>query len=184
MVLNWLKSAFIPTPKEYQFLKRAQLPRVFIEALKEYGVIEGAGQLNNQKIIDWAKEIGGWVFEYYKADSIPWCGLFVGVCAKRAGYPHGQGLLSAKDWLKWGERVDSPALGDVLIFTRAGGGHVGFYAGEDSTAYHVYGGNQSDKVGFTRIDKKRLAGIRRQKNWHGSKRVFLEKTSALSYNEA
>lgn len=189
MVLNYLKSVFnVPEwaknlPDEYQYLKRQSLPRILQEALKEYGVKEVSGDANNPIILRWASEIGGWVFQYYKADSIPWCGLFVGVCAKRAGYPHGQSLLSSKDWLKWGDKVERAGLGDVLVFIRAGGGHVGFYVGEDKEAYYVYGGNQSDMVGFTRIAKTRLAGIRRQKNWVGGKQVFLAKSGNLSYNE-
>ena len=47
-----------------------------------------------------------------------------------------------------------------MTFKRPGGGHVGFYVGEDSTAYHVLSGNQFDKVGITRIDKSRLVAIR------------------------
>jgi hypothetical protein len=46
-------------------------------------------------------------------------------------------------------------------FTRNGGGHVGFYVGEDSTSYHVLGGNQGDKVSVVRILKKRLVQARR-----------------------
>jgi hypothetical protein len=53
-------------------------------------------------------------------------------------------------------------LGDVLVFTRhGGGGHVGFYVGEDETCYHVLGGNQSNMVNTTRILKSRCFGIRR-----------------------
>lgn len=72
---------------------------------------------------------------------MPWCGLFMAVCAKRAGHPFGQKALSAKEWANWGQHAVTPMLGDILIFTRKGGGHVGLYAGEDDEAYHVLGGN-------------------------------------------
>jgi hypothetical protein len=39
----------------------------------------------------------------------------------------------------------------VLVFERPGGGHVGYYFGEDATAYHVLGGNQGDAVTIARI---------------------------------
>jgi cell wall-associated NlpC family hydrolase len=55
-------------------------------------------------------------------------------------------------------------FGDVLTFRRNGGGHVGIYVGEDDVCYHVLGGNQSNMVNITRIEKKRCAGIRRT-NW-------------------
>jgi hypothetical protein len=37
---------------------------------------------------------------------------------------------------------------------------VGFYHREDSTAYHVLGGNQSNAVNVARLDKGRLLGAR------------------------
>jgi hypothetical protein len=70
--------------------------------------------------------------------------------------------LWALNWNKFGVRVTQPMLGDVLTFTRPnGGGHVGFYVGEDQTSYHVLGGNQGNKVCVSRILKKRLVQARR-----------------------
>jgi hypothetical protein len=57
--------------------------------------------------------------------------------------------------------VQSPGLGDVLVFTRNGGGHVGFYVAEDKDCYHVLGGNQSNSVTITRIAKSRCIAFRR-----------------------
>jgi hypothetical protein len=48
----------------------------------------------------------------------------------------------------------------VLVFQRPGGGHVGFYVGEDATAYHVLGGNQGDAVTIARIAKARCVARR------------------------
>ncbi|MEG8056929.1 hypothetical protein QP150_09490 [Sphingomonas sp. 22L2VL55-3] len=42
----------------------------------------------------------------------------------------------------------------------SGGGHVGFYVGEDATAYHVLGGNQGDTVSVARIAKDRCIARR------------------------
>jgi cell wall-associated NlpC family hydrolase len=52
-------------------------------------------------------------------------------------------------------------LGDVLLFSRGSGGHVGIYVGEDEKCYHVLGGNQGDAVSIVRIQKVRCIGIRR-----------------------
>ena len=49
----------------------------------------------------------------------------------------------------------------MLVFVRNGGGHVGLYVGEDATAYHVLGGNQSDGVTITRVAKERCIAARR-----------------------
>ena len=48
----------------------------------------------------------------------------------------------------------------MLVFERDGGGHVGFYVGEDGTHYHVLGGNQDDAVSIAKIAKSRLVASR------------------------
>ena len=58
---------------------------------------------------------------------------------------------------QWGRELIAPRLGCILVFTRAGGGHVGLYLGEDATHFHILGGNQSNSVSVTRIGKDRLA---------------------------
>jgi hypothetical protein len=63
-----------------------------------------------------------------------------------------------------------PGLGTILVFSRGSGGHVGVYMGEDSTHYHVLGGNQSDRVSVARIPKTRLLpgqlGSRWPRTWN------------------
>ncbi|MEG8021785.1 hypothetical protein [Sphingomonas aerolata] len=79
-------------------------------------------------------------------------------CRRRAG----QDRRARKSWASWGSRLRPERLapGAVLVFDRPGGGHVGFYVGEDATAYHVLGGNQSNAVTVTRIAKGRLTASR------------------------
>jgi uncharacterized protein (TIGR02594 family) len=152
----------MPLPTKYNWLSRVGiLPRVITEALKEYGTIETPGRANNTKIMGWANETG--LRNVYTADSVPWCGLFTAVIAKRASYGAPTNPLWALNWAKFGTEAGQPSLGDVLVFTRNGGGHVGFYIAEDRTTYHVLGGNQSDRVNITRIDKARLYASRRPK---------------------
>lgn len=148
-------------PKKYGWLANEPGPKMLVAALAEYGTFEGAGSANNPKILGWAREIGGDVAKVYTADSIPWCGLFVALCAKRAGKPLPASPLWARAWATWGEKSPRASLGDVLVFVRDGGGHVGLYVGEDATAYHVLGGNQSDGVTITRIAKARCIAARR-----------------------
>jgi len=145
----------------YQYLNNPDMPRIIKEAVPLYGIKELSGDKNNPIILEWADEIGGWIGDWYDKDSIPWCGLFVAVCAKRAGFPFDQKALSAKEWVRWCQKVDRPSLGDVMIFSRDGGGHVGLYVGEDAEAYHIFGGNQSNQVCIARIAKTRLWSARR-----------------------
>ena len=64
-------------PARYGWLAREPGPRMIVEALKLFGTMEKPGAANNPTIVAWAKEVGGEVADVYKADSIPWCGLFM-----------------------------------------------------------------------------------------------------------
>ena len=176
----------IPVP--YQYLLLEKTPKILEVAKSYYGLKEGAGVSNNPTIMRWAKDIGGWVVNVYNADSVPWCGLFIAHCAKEAGFPHSGNVLSARHWLTWGIKQDRAALGDVLVFSRKGGGHVGLYVGEDADCYHVLGGNQGDSVSIVRILKSRLLGVRRCK-WRTAqpanvRPVWLDAKGVVSENEA
>jgi hypothetical protein len=73
-----------------------------------------------------------------------------------------------------------------MVFKRAGGGHVGFYVGEDKDAYHILGGNQSDMVSVARVAKDRHVDARWPSTFSLSKtgRVWLTARTNLSRNEA
>jgi uncharacterized protein (TIGR02594 family) len=147
-------------PALYAWLAREHGPRMLVEALALYGTRESPGAANNPAIMAWAAECG---IKGYTADSIPWCGLGMAVAAKRAVWDHAPGgnPLWALNWAKWGAPADVPSLGDVLVFVRPSGGHVGLYVGEDTRAYHVLGANQGDAVSIVRIAKSRLRAARR-----------------------
>lgn len=68
--------------------------------------------------------------------------------------------IRASQWAVWGQKLSQGTPGAILVFTRSGGGHVGFYVSEDATTYHVLGGNQSDSVSITKIAKDRCSAIR------------------------
>jgi hypothetical protein len=78
------------------------------------------------------------------------------------------------------------AIGEVLVFKREGGGHVGFYVGEDATRFRVLGGNQSNSVSETWVSKNRLYARRWPSTYPlpvlGAVKVFA--AGATSTNEA
>lgn len=133
----------------------------FQEARRLLGVKEKPGVASNPEILNWAGAAG----IPYKSDDIPWCGLFVAHCvsATLSQEPLPSNPLGAQAWLKFGGPCERQP-GGILVFWRerptSWKGHVGFYAGEDNQAYHVLGGNQSDKVSIARIAKDRLLGAR------------------------
>lgn len=142
-------------------LKQITPPRMVREALALYGVTETPGVKNNPVIVNWAKETNIQGDNWYSSDSIPWCGLFMAVVAQRANWQPVSSALSALAWAEFGNKSPQPSLGDVLVFKRKGGGHVGLYVGETVDSFYVLGGNQSDKVNITRIAKARLFACRR-----------------------
>ncbi len=124
------------------------------------GTKEIRGRKHNSKIMRWAKDIGGWVASYYKNDEIPWCGLFVAHCMNANSIEIGfKNPLGARNWNKFGMKCE-PQYGAVMVFSRKGGGHVGFYVSEDSKYYHILGGNQSNSVNTTKVAKNRYLGAR------------------------
>lgn len=173
-------------PAQYAWLSKEDGPKMLLEALKLFGTVEAAGSKDNPTILAWAAEIG--LANTYSHDSIPWCGLFIGLVAKRAGKDPVDSPLWALSWADFGRPSPGGAmLGDVLTFKRDGGGHVALYVGEDSGAYHCLGGNQSDQVCITRIAKSRLYRARRpvyNVQPANVRKIVLASSGKLSSNEA
>lgn len=154
-------------PNKYKWLNDLKgLPNTIKYALNEFGVAEVVGKGSNRTIISWRDELNqaGAKVTGYSDDDIPWCGLFVAIVTYRRLKKADEVVkdpLWARNWTKYGVKSPEPSLGDVLVFSRGNSGHVGFYVAEDDEAYHVLGGNQSNKVCITRIAKDRLIACRR-----------------------
>ena len=145
-------------PKKYEWLQREQAPRHLLKAVELYGTTEIVGQQSNPVIMGWARELN---LKQYTNDDTPWCGLYLGIVMKRADRQVVKDPLWARNWAKFGVASPSPMLGDVLVFSRGSGGHVGFYVGETKQSYHVLGGNQGNSVSIVLIAKNRLIACRR-----------------------
>lgn len=82
---------------------------------------------------------------------------------KRAGIA-GTGKLNARSYLQWGEKLDKPVPGCVVVFSRGNPkgwqGHVAFYVGEDAENIEVLGGNQKNAVNVSPYRKKKFLGYR------------------------
>lgn len=125
------------------------------------GVREIAGARHNQTIMGWIKALGAKALGITVTDDeTPWCGTFVAHVMQKHKLPLPPIAVRASQWGNWGRKLIGPRYGCILVFTRNGGGHVGFYVGEDTTHYHVLGGNQSNSVNIMRIAKNRLTEMR------------------------
>lgn len=117
---------------------------------------------NKKELYRWLKSDGTTLGDPSK---LPWCGDFVETAIKLSlpKEPFSKNLKEnpywARNWVEFGDKT-VPRYGAILVFVRKGGGHVGFYVGEDKTHYHVLGGNQSNSVTVSRILKKRCIGVR------------------------
>lgn len=122
------------------------------------GVTEIPGKQHNGKIRSWLERLGAW----WRDDETPWCGVFVAHCLREAGQPLPQHWMRALAWKDYGSNLRSThvTIGAILVFQRKGGGHVGFYVGENATHYFVLGGNQANAVNISKIAKDRCVAIR------------------------
>lgn len=132
-------------------------------AAGELGIHEIHGEVDNQRIVQYAQEVGlSWIND----DETPWCSIFVNWVAKQAGFEQSESA-SARSWLKVGFSIDHPEPGDVVVFWRdhpdSVKGHVGFFMGYtlDQSNIYTLGGNQEDAVTISCYPTERLLDFRR-----------------------
>lgn len=175
-----------PLPAKYEWLAKEKAPKIIVQFVNIYGVREIPGKLDSHEILGWAKEVG--LEKIYVNDEIAWCGLEMAVLAQRAGKPVVENPLWARNWLNFGQPVQSPGLGDCLVFSRQNAGHVGVYIAEDRECFHVGGGNESNMSNIVRIPKIRLLGARRP-IWAIAqpkevRKIFISASGEISLNES
>lgn len=132
-------------------------PRWLTEGMKHVGTREIPGVRHDSKILSWWKLIrrGG-----IKSDEVPWCAAFVGAMLESVGITSSR-FESAKSYLNWGVALPQPIVGCIVVFSRSGGGHVGFVCGKNSRGQLlVLGGNQNDAVSIAAFDMARAVGYR------------------------
>lgn len=131
-------------------------------AVQNLNVAEVSGARNSPVIMGWVQRLGARVLGINVTDDeTAWCGTFVAMCVATAlpTEPLPGIAVRASSWDTFGVKIE-PTCGAILRFERPGGGHVGFYDGEDSTHFHVLGGNQGNRVSVMRLEKSRLVASR------------------------
>lgn len=132
------------------------------EAKANLGIKEVKGKEHNPDVVQYWKDIkrGG-----IKDDETPWCAAFVGAMLERVGIrsTRFEGALSYETW---GNGLSHPVYGCVVVFTRNGGGHVGFVVGQDNKGnLLVLGGNQGDQVNIKAFGRDRVKAYRYPPNY-------------------
>ncbi len=100
-----------------------------------------------------------------------WCAAFVNAVLHKNGISGSESVsdnpLMARSFLEYGDPVDEPKLGDIVIFSRGDPwqGHVAFYMTtkviEGEEVVIVLGGNQKDIVSYDSYPSSRVVDIRR-----------------------
>jgi uncharacterized protein (TIGR02594 family) len=112
-------------------------------AKKEVGIHETPGPQATKRIVEYDATTS------LKAtsDEVPWCSSFANWVVTQAGLK-GTNSAAADSWSNWGAEVPDgdQCPGCVVVLSRVGGHHVGFYSDEDDDGVFLLGGNQSDKV--------------------------------------
>jgi uncharacterized protein (TIGR02594 family) len=159
-------------------------PGWFLIAKGDIGLREIAGAPTAPKIAAWLQSLGAW----WRDDETPWCGVAVAGWMQSCGVSVPKHWYRAKGWLDWGVPLSRPELGAVVVFERAGGGHVGLVAGSDRNGrLLVLGGNQGNAVSIAPFDISRVIGYRWPANREASRTGMLPKIAhagASSTNEA
>lgn len=139
-------------------------PQWLAYARKQVGIREAPGPANNASIMAMAKRAASWLGITYGADSVPWCGLFIADCMVAAGFKPPKGFIGirAKSWASWGIDVTKmKPLGCIVVFSRTGGGHVGFLTGiYPDGRLRILGGNQGDMVNERAFPTDRVVAYR------------------------
>lgn len=134
-------------------------------AYKYRGLRETPGPKATPTLMQWAKNMGGFVAGFFRDDATPWCALFANAVHEEAGLPlsgrpGSVELLRAASFREYGTPLEVPAHGAVLVFQRPGGFHVGWYTGESLKGYRVYGGNQHDEVRDSWLPQRDCVAVR------------------------
>lgn len=133
-------------------------PAWLIEARRHVGLREIPGAPTAPTIARWLQGLGAW----WRDDETPWCGVAVAAWMQAAGVgPLPKFWMRARAWAEWGQALDRPAHGCVVVFARQGGGHVGLVVGEDAAGnLLVLGGNQGDACNVRAFQRGRVLAYR------------------------
>lgn len=137
--------------------------RLIVEAFKLGGIAEVDGPKSNPRLLEILQRHHPSASD---DSTTAWCAIMIGELFDRLGLPKPEGYVSARSWLKTGKAVEITEAqpGDLVIFSRPPStwqGHVAIYAWHNETHVMVYGGNQSNKVGFSAYPRTRVLGLRR-----------------------
>lgn len=115
------------------------------------GVKEIPGSQHNPRIVEYHQS----TTLHATNDETPWCSAFVNWCIQQAGLK-GTQSASSGSWLHWGQEINQPCPGCIVICK----GHVGFYYQEERGQILLLGGNQSNQVKISPYSRNKILSYR------------------------
>jgi uncharacterized protein (TIGR02594 family) len=121
------------------------------------GKKEVPGPMSNPDILRYYADAG----VPQDSDEVPWCSAFCGAMLKEAGYQP-SGSLMARSYLSWGQKLDKPRKGCVVVLKRgaAPSGHVAFAETWTGATIRLLGGNQGNSVSIASFSRAAVLGYR------------------------
>jgi uncharacterized protein (TIGR02594 family) len=126
-------------------------------AYKERGQTEIPGPEENPRISEYFATIGA--KKNYRDDVDDWASAFVEWSFNKAGIT-GPKNDDPFAWLRWGEKLNQPRVGCVVVLSFSGLRHVGFFFSDNGESILVLGGNQNDTVNVSRYSKSSVIAYR------------------------
>ncbi len=119
---------------------------MWLVASEFMGLTEIPGEANNPTIMLFFADTG---YKWVQGDETAWCSCFINYVALKCGVER-SGKLDARSWLKTGQIIQDPELGDLVVYWRESRdswkGHVGLYGGNNKKHIWTLGGNQNGQV--------------------------------------
>ena len=130
-------------------LTKQEFPIWMSIAKKYLGVKEIPGPPNHPTILRMLRStnIGS---PYNETELTPWCSASVNLIITEARdldsrIDRPTNSAAASSWRKWGRGIEYGQYGCIVVMTRPGGNHVGFYYDEDwDDGVRIIGGNQGN----------------------------------------
>ena len=131
-------------------------------AKKEIGVKEVDGAGFNRRIIEYYRAANVVTSSILGDDAVAWCSAFLCWVIEHAGFLSPNTLV-AMDWLKWGRKLDKPALHCIVVLKRgveSWQAHVGIVTDWTADQIKVLAGNQDNEVNEQWFRRDRVLGYR------------------------
>jgi len=107
---------------------------------------------------------------YDHSDETPWCSASVNLIMSEARdidprIPLPTHSAAAVSWATWGTELEYGQYGCIVVMSRPGGHHGGFYYDEDDEGVQILGGNQGDAECIKRFPWSMIMNFRWPKGY-------------------